>query len=236
MSKITFSLFAVVLIAGCARTNELANYNVRGSNLIIREHVAYEARTIQFEEISSSSTKKDNEESVSDVIEAIAEISSGILSSEARQKLQQAVDTESMVSYISASLAETFDTYLDMKIVESMDEDPAFITEVTLNSCKLILSSSSMSVYAKASAEVFDRSTGNLVWENSESETIPLEDMTGKGVNEKTVEKFLNALKLNTLKPEELNAVLGNAVSEIGYEMGSTLRNDISEAYKEKNK
>ncbi len=233
MFKVAFLIFSLALIAGCSRTNELARYNVKGSKIIIREHVAYDARTIQFEEITSSSSTKDNQESVSDVIEAIADISSGILTSEAKQRLQQAVDTESMVSYISASLAETFDAYLDMKIVESMNDEPAFITEVTLNSCKLIMSSSSMSIYAKATAEVFDRSTGNLVWENSESETIPIEDKTGNVVNEKAVERFVNAIKLNTLNPEEINEVLGNAVSEVGYEMGRTLRSDIAESYKE---
>jgi hypothetical protein len=233
MFKVTFSLLVLIVITACSRTNELANYDVRGSKIIIREHVAYEARTIQFEESTSGRTKKNSDESVSEVIEAIADIGSGILSSDAERKLQQAVDTESMVSYISASLAETFDTYLDMKIVESMNEDPAFIAEVTLQTCKLIISSSSMSIYAKANAEVFDRNTGSLVWENSESESIPLEDKTGTAINEKTVEKFLNAIKLNTLKPEEINEVLGNAVSEIGYEMGRTLRRDIAESNKE---
>lgn len=231
--KVIVSSIVVVLIMSCSRTNELAKYDVKGSNIIIREHIAYEARTIQFEE-SISGKKGDREENVSDVIEAIADIGAEILTSETKQKLRDAVDTESMVSYISESLAETFDAYLDMNIVESMDEDPSFITDVTLNSCKLIISSSSMSIYAKATAEIFDRSTGTLVWENSESRSIPLEDRRGNVVNEETVEKFLNALKLNTLKPEEINGVLGNAVSEIGYEMGITLRRDISESYKEK--
>lgn len=120
-----------------------------------------------------------------------------------------------------------------MNIVESMDDDPRFIADITLKSCKLIISSSRMSIYAKAVAEVFDRSTGALVWENSESQSISLEDKTGNVATEKSVEKFLNALKLNTLDPEEINDILGNAVSEIGYEMGRTLRSDIAESYKE---
>jgi hypothetical protein len=231
----TISFVLILLIVGC-RTNELANFDVRGSNILIKEHVAYEARTIQFEEHTSSKKDKNKDDTVTDIIEAIAEISTGILTSEHKQKLQAAVDTESMVQYISGSLAETFETYLDMNIVESMDADPRFIADVTLKSCKLIMTSSSMSIYANAKAEVYDRSTGTLVWENSESQSIPLEDKTGNVATEKSVEKFLNALKLNTLDPEDINNVLGSAVSGVGYEMGRTLRDDIAESYKESKK
>jgi len=230
-------LFVLILVIVGCRTNELANFDVKGSNILIKEHVAYEAKTIQFEEKSSKKEDKDKkDDTVSDVIEAIAEISTGILTSEHKQKLQDAVDTESMVQYISSSLAETFETYLDMSIAESMDADPRFIADVTLKSCKLIITSSSMSIYANAKAEVYDRSTGTLVWENSESQSIPLEDKTGKVTTEKSVEKLLNALKLNTLDPEEINNILGSAVSEIGSQMGRTLRDDIAESYKESKK
>lgn len=108
----TVSFLIILLIIGCSRTNELANYNVKGSNILIKEHVAYGARTIQFEKKSSSKDDKNKDDNLTDVIEAIAEISTGILTSEHKQKLQNAVDTESMVQYISGSLAETFETYL----------------------------------------------------------------------------------------------------------------------------
>jgi hypothetical protein len=235
-SRIIVLFLIFLLFEGCSRTNQLANFNVKGSKILIKEHVAHEARTIQFEEHTSQRNDQNKDDNVSEVIEAIADISTGILTSESKKKLQDAVDTESMVSYISGSLAETFETYLDMTFAESMNEGPGFIADITLNSCKLIVSSSSMSVYAKATAEVYDRNTGTLVWENSESKSIPLEDKTGNVISERSVEKFLNALKLNTLKPEELNEVLGNAVSEIGYDMGRTLRNDIAESYRESKK
>lgn len=215
-------LFAF-LITGC-RTNDLAKYDLNGKGIIYKEYVKSTARKIEVEEANTADKKEDKT-----VLGIIASVGSDIVSGLDIARIKDAAKTEDIVVYVSGGLEDALNKYLDMQPVE---DNPAFIAETTLEECKLILSDNNVSVMVRASARIIERQSGNIVWENSEQQTVPIEASGSSKDDSKSFVKFMNAMQLSSLTDEEINRVIGEAADDVGYKMGETLREDISDARK----
>jgi hypothetical protein len=78
------------------------------------------------------------------------------------------------------------------------------------------------------------RPTGAIVWENSESHTIPLSETYLAPLGPAPVRSgvsIFNAVKLLSLSQEELRTVVARAAMNVGVEIGETLREDIAEIH-----
>ena len=228
----SFSVF-LIAFAGCSHTNELAKYNVRGQNYLYRDFVSSNAGMIQIVTEDYSAKKDSGQSDTEKVLSAIASIGSDIISENAKEKLENSVNTQSLVGYISTGLEEALKTYLDAKSVETVDDNPQFIVETTLNECKLIVRKNGTFVNVNAKSVIIDRATGNVVWDNTEVRTIPINtNYTGSKETSSVENKIFNAIQLTSLSEEELNKAVGRAAEEAGYEMGKTLREDVAEINK----
>jgi len=103
-----------------------------------------------------------------------------------------------------------------------------------LEEVKLLMSNNSVSLYVHSTASITKRTTGEMVWENSETKTIPLEDNTGNTTKNKSLENVFSAIQLAALDPNQIKKLVEDAADDVGTYMAETLREDVVEANKEK--
>lgn len=222
-------ILPILLSIGCGHTNNLSKYSVDGKTIMFTDVVASGARKIKIV-TQESYGKKD----ATDILSVIASVGSEILNADSRSKLESAVDPKLLVGYVSAGLEDALVKYLDIEAVSSLRDNPDFLVETVLDACSLIVSPNGVSVYVKANARIIDRASGELVWENWESRTIPVERHYTTGQESKTLERVFNAAQLAALSPAEVNEVVGMAADDVGYFMAETLREDIIKSRKQK--
>ncbi len=226
---------AVIFFAGCSHTNELAKYNLNGKGVLFNKFVAPEASRIEIVTVEQNQQNKN--EKKDSFLDAIASIGSEILSADNRAKLINSVNTDSLVNHVSAGIENALIAYLNVKPVTNFEGDPRFLVETTLNECKLLLQQSGVYVRVKATSTIIERGSGGIVWENSESETIPIKQYSqsyDQKNDSKAISKVMTGLQLASLSEEELNRVVGAAAESAGRYMAETLRDDVAEANKKK--
>jgi len=229
------------IIAGCgsgsifSRTNLLANYNINGKSMNFQNYTDGKAATLQIEDYNS------NHSNNSTVFDAIASVGSKILSQSSQQKITNAVSTDSMTNYVAHGLKNALVTYLNVKPVKSFNDNPKFITETTLQSCKLLTSKNSVYVKVSAYARIIDRKTGNLIWEDWESPSVPIRKSGSSNASNnnsnsinRTVNKIFGAVQLASLDPQQIQNVVDQAAKQAGHEMGNTLRKDFVKSMQKK--
>lgn len=232
LTLISFILLSLIW-TGCSHTNELAKYNIRGMNFLYKDFVSSNAQIIKIITTDYSSEPDTGKSETEKVLSSIASIGSDIISDNAKEKLEKSVNTELLVGYISSGLENALETYLEAKTVESMDNDPQFIVETTLEECKLLVQKNGTYVNINAKSEIIDRATGRVIWDNREIRTLPInQNYTSNKETSKVENKIFNAIKLTSLTKKELNNAVGRAAEEAGYEMGKTLREDIADINK----
>lgn len=221
-------ILMLVLLASCAHTNDLAKHNVSGSSMLYKEVVNPEAKTVKIERVSIAT---DGGSSLLDVISAVG---SGILTADLEDKLEKAIDTKRLLYSISDNLAEAIHTYLDVSEVESLSDKPDYICNINLEECKLNMSQYGVYIKVEATASIIKRKTGEIVWENSETKFIPLEEYYESTIEDASLESVFNVVQLASLDAEEINQIIDDAASGVGTYMAETLREDVAEAHKQR--
>ena len=173
-----------------------------------------------------------NKKNSKDLISVIASVGSDILNETSISKIQNAVSTDSVAENVSAGLKEAMLAYLSIRPVESINDNPRFIVETTVSECKLINRSSGAYVNVRAQSQIIDRETGKIVWDNDESDTVPVKKNSNniQGNSDK-IENVLNAIQLSSLSEKEIQRVVNNASKNAGNLMGNTLREDFVKAH-----
>lgn len=234
-TKILIIFLLSLFLAACAHTNKLENYNLKAKKVLFDDRVSANARQLEITTKSSYNKKDDEKEKEKDneFLEQLAGILAGGFSESTKDDIVDAVDTESLIAHISEGMKNTLTKYLNVEIVNSMYEEPDYIVENSLERCKLNVSKSSTTIYVSAESRILDLKSGDVVWDNTESKSIPLSGIISVG-NKKfdsQIEADLFLLgQLASLPKEEVNNKIGLAAEEVGRDMGETLREDIAEA------
>ncbi|GEM_PF-4225030 len=221
-------LFAI----SCTHTNELAKYDVDGAKIFTTTFVKPEASVIQITTVTSNQ-KKEKES----VLEQIASsIGSDLITYEKRRALEKAIDTEMLIEKVAEGLENSLQAYLNMKSVDALDDSTDFICDIVLEECELVVEQNTVSIKMYSIAEIKERKSGELVWANSENRTnyLNLDFSSSKGNT--TEQNLINTIQLLLVDEAKLVAAVSGAADEIGMEMGETLREDVIEANKDKNK
>ena len=229
MKKIISLFFVVLFIGGCGHTNELMNYDLRGKNAYFEEFVARKARTIQVE-MSEPKGKDEKKDDVVGILEAVVSAGSAVLSAEKIAEIKNYVNTYDLVSSVTEGFMQALETYVDIKNVD--DRKLAhFIVETELERCVLYVSKNNVHVTVQANTKIIDIASGVIVWENWESDTIPLDNIAdGVNVKKRTGSRVLTALQLASLSKKEVNESVGEAAEYVGRKMGDTFREDLAES------
>jgi len=231
--QILVGLIISAMLFSCAHTNDLAKHNVQGSTMHFKEVVKPAAKSVLIERSSSTDTKK-SKKTEDVVLGILTSIGTGFIEADKQNKLEEAIDTKDMLHSIAGKLSESINSYLDVAAVEKISDKPDYFCSVVLEEVKLLMSNNSVSLYVHSTASITKRTTGEMVWENSETKTIPLEDNTGNTTKNKSLENVFSAIQLAALDPNQIKKLVEDAADDVGTYMAETLREDVVEANKEK--
>ncbi|MCL5030910.1 MAG: hypothetical protein M1480_18030 [Bacteroidetes bacterium] len=226
MKKLLPFLFfpVIIFLAGCAHTNELAKYDLSGKGILFSNHVSANASKLQF--VNHTPAKQEKEKS--DVLSAIASIGSDILSESSKSKITDAVSTDSIASYVSEGLKNALIIFLKINPVNSVNENPQFVVETTIDKCQLVTGTDHVSISVQASSRIIDRNSGNIVWDDNETETVPVEENYANDKdNSSTLNKVISAVQLSSLSEKEIQKVVNEAAKNAGRKIGETFREDV---------
>lgn len=222
------SLIGVVAIAGCGHTNKLAKYNISGKTAIYRTYTTASAGSYAYVE---SPTKNNT------VVDILAAVGSGIASDQGRKKLQNAVNGDSIAQAVGRGISEATVDYLRLQPVASIADNPEIIVETELTQYNIVSGTYGVAIHVRGKSRVIERKTGIIVWEDSESHTIPLSETWVAGLGPKAVRSgasIFNAVQLLSLSEAEIRNVVNNGAVVAGREIGETLRDDVAEMHEEK--
>ena len=227
-------IILVLFLSSCSHTNELAKYNIRGKTILYNQKVGPLAQQVEIiTERLKTDAKEEKKSTLENVLETIATVGTSIASEDVISKLQEDIDTKVMVDYVTSGMKNALNNYLDINEVSSVSDKPEFICNITLETCKLTVSTDNIRISVVAIGTIIDRSTGNIVWENRESITNPIKSTNSNNKKATHLEQdAINFLQLTSLSAEELNTIIGATVDAAGLEMAETLRKDISEMNK----
>jgi hypothetical protein len=221
---LTIFILPAIIFFGCAHTNELAKYNLTNKNILFKQCVN-PALTRVTVDINTSY------ESNNPFVVILSDIGSLYSEGEIREKIQKAVNADSIVKSISEGLKDGLNTYYRINAVSSLDENPNYILETKLE--KFRLSSNSYGIFAtvECTALITDRNSAKTVWENTESNSIPLNDVIisyGETTLVRTTASVINAIRLMNMTDEEIRTAISYAVKEAGKNQSDQLREDIA--------
>ncbi|MBN1633181.1 MAG: hypothetical protein JW917_03335 [Ignavibacteria bacterium] len=220
-----FILFIIVLFS-CSHINELANYNLVGKKVLLKQQVNPSASDVKVLFNYDFFNKN--------LLEVVIKgIGSGYVESEIQEKLQKALNKDSISNSISWGLQEGLQTYCNTVNVSTLDSNPDFILESIFE--KFRLKSDSYGVYASISTRgrLIDRASAKLIWQNDETYILPLGFTTFYYSGDKkitTTTGIINAARLLQMTEEEIRVSVEVVAKEVGMRQSEQLRYDISES------
>ena len=239
MRRVLFGLaitIGLVFFSGCGHTNELAKYDLQSKSFHFVDGVAAGAQRVSVDFTTPLGTEKSLFSSggfsaAVDVAEAVSSVASAVISADASEKLENAVNVSEMAYYVSEGIERTLTTYYDIRGVESEDEQSMFIVETVLTDCALGSNESGVGILVEASSRIIDRTTATVVWEYEGTNVVPVRESGGRSFDRtvNTVSSVIGAAQLADLSEEEIQKRVYDAAAGAGALIAEQLREDIAE-------
>lgn len=214
---------------GCGHTNELARYDMSEKKVFFQYRAAADA--VDADAFISGPA-------VNPITDIISAVGSGIASDAAKGKLDRALSPDTLALHLATAIQGTAINMLRMKPAASMDENPDFVFETTLDNYTVSTDQTAIMISVTGTSALYDRATGECIWEYDASKTItvsqsyysvllPAEFQTAMGA--------FNAVKLLEMSEADLRKIFSGAAEEAGRLMGQELRDNYSKSRKEYN-
>ena len=198
-------------------------------NIYFDKAIASGANKVDIEYSDDVSKSKKHEGVFETVGNVAVSIGQALVEGNTKDKLISASNPDSVVNYISQGVEKTLIQYMNTNPVNDYKGQYDFIVNTTLDELKFVSNSGSMYIRVKAICTITSRKDGSVVWENSESENIPLNRYGSNDSDSKLLKNLGQLTDLATLSEEEIRLSIKQASQEVGRLMVVTLREDISE-------
>ena len=222
---IFLSFVFIINLSGCGtHINQFAKFKLTNKNILFKQYVSPDLTRVNVD-----IGEYHYDQSLVTII--LTDIGSTIAENSVREKIQNAINSDSITYAISESISDEMRTYFNTNTVENLDENPQFIAETRLERFRIV--SNTSGIYAMIDTRIIltDRGTAKTVWENTECANIPIGDViydftcnryirTAKGV--------INAVRLMQMSEEEIRAAINIAAGEAGKRQSDQLREDIA--------
>jgi hypothetical protein len=211
------------LIGACGHTNQLGKYNIAGKTALYRASISSDAAS----SIAVIESPSDNT-----ALGVVSAIGSVIVSNEGRQKLQRAINPDSVAQSVARGIRQATHEYLSIQPANDIAQNPDLIIETEVTDFRIVSSSAGLHVRVNGNSRIIDRATGEVVWENDESHTVPLSETYLAAIAPQPISSgisIFNSVKLLTLEESEIRAVVNSAAVDAGKEIGDMLREDVAE-------
>lgn len=214
---------------GCGHTNELARYDMSEKKVFFQYRAAADA--VDADAFISTPT-------VNPLVDIISAVGSGIATDAAKGKLDRALSPDTLALHLATAIQGNAMTMLRMVPAASMDENPDFVFETTLDNYTVSTDQTAIMISVTGTSALYDRTTGECIWEYDASKTIavsesyysvllPSEFQTAIGA--------FNAVKLLEMSEADLRKIFSGAAEEAGRLMGQELRENYSRSRKQYN-
>lgn len=223
---IIFLLFIFsVGISGCGtHINQFSKFRLTNKNVMFRQYVSPDLTRVN---VDIGEYYYDNNL----VTVILGNVGGAITENSVREKIQNAINPDSIAYAISDGIGEGLKTYFYANVVESLDDNPNYIAETRLERFRVVSNTSGIYAMIDTRVIISDRGTAKTVWENTECANVPVGEViydftcnryirTAKGV--------INAVRLLQMSEEEIRAAIDIASEEAGRRQCDQLREDIA--------
>jgi len=162
----TFVALACI-VSACCHTNNLKDFTIIDRGWCYQTEVDPEATKVDLN-IDSPAPGKNA------VVDVLAGVSSGVLSSEASEKLNRAVNPTGIAAAISMGFEKVVAMYFKARTVPTVSDHPAFIVNTRIKECSLHSGSGGIELCLKTQIEITDAATAKTVWRNCEDSYFPI--------------------------------------------------------------
>ena len=219
---VTVALMFTIALASCGHTNNLAKYNIKGSSATYRSSVAAGAMK------SSAAVDPGSPSAVTSIA---ASIGSDAASKAAEEKIIHSISPDSLAAAFAAGIVHSTHDYLQLRTSGDVNGNATgnYIIESVLEEFSVNSSSTGVTATVRGTSRIIDRVTGAIVWEDEETNTVPLRSTptTGHPVSDALASAF-NAAQLADLSEAEIHNVLASSADEAGRQLAETLREDVA--------
>ncbi len=218
LKSFTVLVLGALALASCGHTNNLGSYKIKGTTASYRSLVESGAM--------KSSAQMTGDTAASALTNVAASIGSDAASRQTEQKIASAISSDSLARFFANGMRQSTRDYLQLRGVQ---DNGQYIVESVLQEFSVNSSSSGVNATVRGTSRIIERSTGKIVWEDQETNTVPLRSTpaTGSTVSAALASAF-NAAQLVDLSVPEIRTVLINSADEAGKQMAETLRSDVA--------
>jgi hypothetical protein len=219
-----FSLLIILSVfqIGCGHTNNLSSYDITNKKIYFKQRTNADAiNTDAF--IPSPSPNP--------LVNVVAAVGSAVVSDKAHQKLDRALDPDSLALHLANGLRSSMSETIRFRTVNSLDDDPDLICETVLEKYELESSSNNISIRVAGKTRLTSRENGKIIWEDCDSKRVTLRDsyyslLLPAELN--TAMGAMNAVRLLELPEDELRSIFMRAADNTGRELAETIRKDYA--------
>ncbi len=234
------TLFFLLLFISCSHTNNLHKYDLTNKRFYFESMVSSDAGRVDIIYSSKPVNKEEDKSKFGEVILDLAQIiGTSILTAEVENKLIKAANPEEISARVSEGIKEIILKHIDIIPVNKIDANTEFLVTTILDECRILSTQYNVNLHLKVTSSITERNTGDLVWENSESLSVPLRRRFIPNVEESTGKRITDvaqAAELATLSEEEIKDAINRASVDIGRLFADTFRKDLAKAAKKAQK
>lgn len=232
MKNIIKLIFVLLIFLIACRTNNLSKFDLNSKKMYFEEIVSTSASSIR---ITYSSDKPQTKDDPGNIMKDIAKgIGTAFLTSELENKLSRSANPDTIIQAVSYGVENALVKYLNVKPQYTLNDESEFIVTTTLEKCELVSNPYGIYISIQAEVQITQRGTGELVWENTETNYSPIRQSYGYGSNSSSISDVIQISQLASLSETELRKIINGASQDVGRKMAETLREDIREALQKK--
>ncbi|MFA6235309.1 MAG: hypothetical protein WC824_14130, partial [Bacteroidota bacterium] len=199
-TRLPIILLTALLIVGCASTNRLREYDLRGKN------VTFLNRT-EVENVSGGvwidDPTPDDDKPLSGLITFLLSIFGSIT---ADAKLEGMIDTHSVSRVLAQGIEQTLVEKLDVRSVQPDDPRVDFLMATHVKHISLISNAAGVFLNVKVNQQLFSARDSSLVWEETLRQEVPLRFHPGFVLHPTAaaVGSVVGAVELYAMEQEEI--------------------------------
>jgi len=232
MKKIILAVLIIVfviIIQSCGSTNKLGKYNLSGESILFKT----QDNDTEFHADFNDSDIDIDVESVNVILNFAKSLATQYVTKDVEEKLYKAATPEKAGNVISHELQKTMVKYVNIIPVNNFEKNYNYVVTTYIED--IILKSEGSGIYLSVNArcDMRKRHTAELIWEESESETVPLKsylDDIDKDDYDENLSDVIMLSELVTLSQEQLNEAVELASKKIGREMVEEFIEDLSDS------